>query len=103
MKMTNYIHLYPRFLVVDIEKPLYEHASASTVRIAKTIVDRAIHSFAQLVIRTPKGEKVFFPKQVKKDGKKVKEVFLYPDNPMVMYEIEIPYSEKEDIDKYKFS
>ena len=103
MHMSQYVHLYSRFLVVDIEKPLYEHANVSTVRVAKTIVDRAIHSFVNLVIRTPKGEKVFFPKQVKKDGKKVKGVFLYPDNPLIMYEIEIPYSEKSDEDKWRFS
>lgn len=101
--MSQYVHLYPRYLLVEIEKPLFEYNGVSTVRISKNIVDRAVHSFVQLVVITPKGEKVFYPKRVKKDGKKVKEVFLYPDNPMIMYEIEVPFSELSDIDRWRFS
>jgi hypothetical protein len=101
--MIQYVHLYSRYLTVDIEKPLFEYNNSSTIRINKSIIDRAIHNFVNIVIRTPKGERVFFPKAIKKQGKKVKEVFLYPDMPMVMYELEIPYSEKRDEDYYKFA
>ena len=103
MHMSQYVHLYSKFLIVDIEKPLYEQNGVSTVRVAKSIVDRAIHAFVYLVIRTPKGERVFLPKEVKKQGKKVKEVFLYPDNPLVLFEIEIPNGEKKDPDYYIFT
>jgi len=103
MKMADTVHLYPHYLTVDIEKPMFVYKDTDTVRVSKTIVDRAIHAFFQLLVKTPNGEKVFWPKEVKKTGKKVKEVFLYPDNPLVLFEIEIPHSEKTDNDKWIYS
>lgn len=103
MNMSSYTHLHPHFLVIDIEKPLFTLSSVDTVRISKKYVDQAIHNFIPLVVRTPNGERVFYPKSIKKDGKKVKETFLYPDNPMVMYELEIPHSPKREEEYYQFS
>lgn len=100
MKMANKVHLYQHFLVCEFEKPMYEHENYGIVRLDKKWVDFAIHNFVNIVIRLPKGEKCFFPKQVKKEGKKVKEVFKFADNPMVMFEIAIPNGEKQDIERW---
>jgi len=101
--MADYTHLYNHYMIVDIEKPLYEHNNISTVRVSLDIVKQAIHNFVKLVVRTPKGEKEFWPKEVKKSGKKVKEIFLRPEEPMVLVELDIPYSKKEPIEKWQFS
>ena len=102
MKMTNYTHLYKNYLTVEITKPLFSYKEVDTVRVAKTIVDRAIHNFVALVVITPHGEKVFRPKEVRKDGLKVQEVFLRPDEPMDLFQLEVPYSEKSDPDRWKY-
>jgi len=100
--MKDYIHRFPRVLVIKIEKPLYTYDDADCVRIAEKYVKEATHNCQFLVVRTPKGEKQFMPKELRKQGKKVKEVFLRPDEPMVLFEINIPHCEKKDMDAYRW-
>jgi uncharacterized membrane protein YkoI len=100
--MKDYIHRFPRHIVIEIEKPLYTYEDADCVRIAEKYVKEATSNCQYLVVRTPKGEKLFMPKALRKVAKKVKEVFLYPDNPLVLYEINIPHSEKKEMDAYRW-
>ena len=102
MHMKDYIHRFPRILVIEITKPLYTYEDADCVRIAEKYVKEASQNCQFLVVRTPKGEKTFHPKELKKVGKKVEEVFKYPDNPMVLFEINVPHCEKKDMDAYRW-
>lgn len=101
--MASHIHNFPRFLVIEIEKPMYTHEGADCVRVNEKYVKRASQNCQYLVIRTPNGEKRFMPKELKRVGKKVKEVFLYEDRPMTLFEVLIPKSEVSDMDKWRFS
>jgi hypothetical protein len=103
MQMSTHITNYSRFLIVDIEKPMYTHEGADCVRVNLKYIKQATQNCQYLVIRTPYGEKVFFPKELKKAGKKVKEVFLYKDLPMVLYEVLIPRGVKKDEDYYRWT
>ena len=75
--MASHVHLYPHFLVCDFEKAMYHYSNYGTVRLDEKWVKFAIHNFVSIVITTPKGEKTFFPKQIIKEGKKVKEVAVF--------------------------
>ena len=103
MSGTKYVHYYPKYVVIDIHKPLYTHEGKDTVRVWEKYVLEALMTFRSLTVRTPNGEQVFFPKAVKKMGKKVKEVFLRPDEPMPMFELEIPHGEISDNDRWQWS
>ena len=102
MKMKDYIHNFPRFLVVEIKDPLYIYNDSDCVRINEKYIKQASQNCQYLVIRTPHGEKQIMPKALKKVGKKVKEVFLYEDCPMTMYELVIPHGELKDMDAYRW-
>lgn len=103
MKMASKVKLYPHYLVIDIDKAMYRHANYGIIRLDEKWVKFAVHNFVNIVIRTPEGEKVFMPKEIKRDGKKVKEEFLIKGVPMVMFEIAIPDREKSDTDRWAFS
>ena len=100
--MASHVHLYPHFLVCDFEKAMYHYSNWGTVRLDEKWVKFAIHNFVSIVITTPEGEKTFFPKQIMKEGKKVKEEFKIKGVPMPMYEIAIPDGEKSDPDRWKY-
>ena len=101
-KMASHVHLYPHFLVCDFEKAMYHYSNYGTVRLDEKWVKFAIHNFVSIVITTPKGEKTFFPKQIIKEGKKVKEEFLIKGVPMTLFEIAVPDGEKSDPDRWKY-
>ena len=103
MRMTRKVHYYPRYIVVDIDKPIFESGDYSRVRVDEKYVKEATLTSKVLVVRTVRGEQGYFPKTLKKVGKKVKEVFRYEDNPMTMYELDIPNSMKREDDYYAFS
>jgi hypothetical protein len=103
VKMSDHINIYKRYIVADFESPLYSHEKVDIVRLDEKWIKLASKTYRSLVIRTPHGECIHFPKTVLKECKLVKEVFLRPEEPMRMREIPVPYSEKADIDKYKFS
>ena len=102
MQMKDYIHRFPRALIVEIEKPMYTTEGADCVRVNEKYIKEATQNCQYLVIRTPNGEKQFLPKALKKVGKKVKEVFLYENNPMILFEVLIPHSELKDMDAYRW-
>jgi hypothetical protein len=54
-----------------------------------------------VLVQTKNGERVFMPKGLKRQ-KVYKEEFLFPDNPMKMYELVIPKGKKKDLDYYRF-
>ena len=101
--MADYVHNFPRFLVIDIEKPIYSHEGADCVRVNEKYIKQATENSQYIVIRTPNGEKQMMPKAIKKVGKKVKEVFLYEDLPMTLYEVLIPRGVKKDEDYYRWT
>jgi hypothetical protein len=100
--MASHVHLYPHFLVCDFEKAMYHYSNYGTVRLDEKWVKFAIHNFVSIVITTPEGEKTFFPKQIMKEGKKVKEEFKIKGVPMTLFEIAIPDGEKSDPDRWKY-
>ena len=99
--MSDHIHNYSHFKIIEIEKPIYSYNDYDVVRINEKYVKEAIHNFQAIVILTPKGEKTFWPKQIKKEGEKVKEVFLRPNEPIVMYELQINHCEKSPIERWQ--
>ena len=102
-RMTGKVHYYPRYIVVDIDEPIFEYADYSRVRVDEKYVKEATLMSKILVVRTIRGEQGYFPKTLKKVGKKVKEVFKYKDNPMTMYELDIQNSMKKEDDFWAFS
>jgi len=101
--MKHFVHNFPRHLVIEFKKPMYTHEKADCVRVNEKYIKQASQNCQYLVIRTPNGEKQLMPKMLRKVGKKVKEVFKYENNPMVMYELLIPHSEVKDMDYYRWS
>ena len=89
-----------KFVVVDIHTPM----SSSTydfMRVRKSYFDTAKKRNGLVLVRTPYGERVLQPDKMKHQ-KIVKEVFLFKDKPMDMYEIIVPHCEKKDDDFYVF-
>jgi len=103
MQMKDFVHNFPRHLVIEIEKPMYTSKDTDCVRVSEKYIKQATQNCQYLVIRTPQAEKQFMPKALRKVGKKVKEIFLYPDNPMILYELIIPHSERKDMDFYRWA
>ena len=90
------------FLVVDIHKPMSSQEDYEFCRVRKDYFDKAKQTGRYVLVRTPNGEKTFMPKGMKK-FKVVKEVFLFPDRPMSMYELIIPKCEKKPTEYYQFT
>jgi len=89
------------FLVVDILKPMSSMETYDFCRVRKDYFDKAKKSSRFLLVRTPNGERIIFPKAWKE--KPVEEVFLFPNNPMKMYEIVVPKCQKKPDDYYIWS
>jgi len=102
MEMKDYVHNFPRFLIIDIAKPMYTSKDADCVRVNEKYIKQASQNMQYILIRTPNGEKQIMPKLLKKVGKKVKEVFKYENLPMVMYELLVPHNVKKDEDFYRW-
>jgi len=103
MRMSGKVHYYKKFIKVDIDEPIFEATDYSRVRINEKYVKEARSSGRYLVVGTQKGELIYLPKALSKIGKKVKEVFLYADNPMKMYELDIPHSMKKDEEYWQWA
>lgn len=88
------------FQVIEIRKPMRVDKDYDIVRVDVRQFERARKNGRFVLVRTPNGERVFMPKH--KGLKLVKEVFLFPDNPMCLYEIVIPHCEKKDNEYYQF-
>lgn len=72
------------------------------VRVDKWQFDNARKNGRFVLVRTPNGERVFIPKHLK-GFKVVKEIFLFPDRPMEMYELVIPHITKMPNEYYQFA
>ncbi len=90
------------FIVVDIFKPMSVQPDYDFCRVRKPYFDKARKTSRYVLVRTPNGEKAFMPKSCKR-FKVVKEVFLFKDRPMKMYELIIPHSTKKEDDYYLYS
>ena len=90
------------FVVIDIHKPMSSTETYDFCRVNKQYFDKARKSARAVLVRTPYGERIFMPKHMK-DFKTVKEAFLFPDNPMTMYELTIPHNEKKPNEYYAFA
>lgn len=102
MKMSNHVQCVGRFLIAEFLEPIFTGDYVSRIRIDKKWVIKAKESGRYLVIRVPKGEKIIRPETLRK--KKVfKEVFKFADNPMKMYEIDVPHSDKRPKEFYEVS
>lgn len=100
--MNHMIQTFPHFIVVKMEKYLYKYSNTGVIRLRDKYIALAINSNRPLVIRCPDGEKVFFGKQIKLEGKKVKEEFLIKGVPMTLFELIIPDGIKQPIEKYMY-
>ena len=74
------------FLTVDIKKPLYIYKKAPCVRINAKFVKQASREMKLLKIKCLGNTHYITAQEVRNTWKKVKEVFLFPDSPMTMYE-----------------
>jgi len=90
------------FQIVDIKKPMSSTGEYDFCRVDKRNFDKAKKNGRFVLVRTPNGERVFMPKKMQ-EFKTVKEVFLFPSNPMIMYELVIPHCEKKPDEYYSFA
>ena len=90
------------FIVVDIRKPLSITGDYDFCRVRKDYFDIARKRGKAVLVRTPNGERVLFPKSMK-GFTVVKEAFLFPDRPMSLYEITVPHGEKKPDEAYQFA
>ncbi len=72
------------------------------VRVRKDYFDLAKKRGMALLVQSKNGEKVFYPKSMKRQ-KVYSEVFLFPYLPMKMYQLIIPKCKKKPIEAYQFS
>lgn len=78
----------------EIRKPMSVEPTYDYIRIRKDYFDLAKKRGYVVVVRSPNGERIMRPDEVKK-MKVEKEVFLFPDRPMEMYALTIPKCEKK--------
>lgn len=71
---------------VKINKPLY----GTFCNIRKKYVNRAISEGKKLEVEIPQGTAIVDPQWWKDTGKRVEQIFNYPDRPMVMYGNYVP-------------
>lgn len=90
------------FVVVDIYKPLNVQPLYDYVRVRKDYFVRAKRINKKVLVRTPNGEVVLDPTVFMKKSKVHKEVMLYPDNPMLMYNVMVDHCAKKPDDAYIF-
>jgi hypothetical protein len=73
-------------IIVTIRKPLY----GTFCNIRESVINNAIKSGQMMLVKIPQGEAVVDPGDWKKTGKRVEQVFNFPDNPMVMWGNYVP-------------
>lgn len=94
MKTYNDINI--ETVDVTIHKPLYDNF----VNIRDSYLKTAIRQGKLLRVTIPQGTAVVDPKEWVTTGKKVKQVFLRPDEPMVLYGNYVPLPvEKSDTEQ----
>lgn len=89
----------------EIEKPFNwdrPQDNYDVVRVRKDYFDLAKRRGMYVLVRSKNGERVFMPKAMKR-MKVYKETFLFPENPMEMYELIIPKCIKKPDEFYEFA
>jgi hypothetical protein len=83
-----------QYIDVNIKKPLY----ANFVRIRDKYIYQAIKEKKKLRITIPQGTGIHDPQEWMKTGKRVEQVFLMPDNPMILWGnyVKITPAQKEE-------
>jgi len=66
---------------INIRKPLYDNF----VNIRESLINEAIKNNTKLEITIPQGTAIHDPIIWKQTGKRVEQVFKFPETPMVMY------------------
>lgn len=86
-----------KLVTVDIRKPLY----GNYVYLRKEIIDRAISAGAMMEVVIPSGRAIVDPVKWKAEGKIMKKVFRFKNNPMILYGnwVNVPSSKGKIIDK----
>jgi hypothetical protein len=74
------------FIEVTIKKPLYIYESVPRVRVNAKYIRQASKEMKLLKIKCLKNTHYATAEEIKNGWKKVKEVFLFPDKPMEMFE-----------------
>lgn len=104
--MQQYITHIGRFMIVYIYDPLYTNEKVCECGVAINHILKAIESHHMLVIRSPKGEKIFFPENLKKhlkDFQTYEKVFKRPEEPMKMVTLPIPHCDYKPDEFYAVS
>ena len=91
--MSNSIHF------VEIFKPLYSTDEGDTCGVYDKHIKDAIRDRKMIHIKSKHGEKVFFPKWIKKNCPVIEAVYLRPDEPMRLYKVFIPRKKKQTEDE----
>lgn len=100
--MKDKVHRIGSFLIIDIDIPIYTNGGVSGVAINKEYVTAAIKESKYLVVRTPTGEEIFYPKSLNKI-KPFPKVFKRPTEPMMMIPLQIPHKEHRPREFYEVS
>ena len=96
------------FITVDIKKPFFIYKKTPCVRINAKFVRQASKEMKLLKIKCLGNVHYITAQEVKNTWKKVKEVFLFPNDPMSMFQgyvtnnlpPEVPKSEEVNADNY---
>lgn len=98
--MKDSVQRIGRFIIVDIHLPIYTNDAISGVAVNKKYLIEAKEYGRYLVVRTPTGEEIFTPNNLKKI-KTFNKVFKYPDDPMKMVSLKIHHKEKKPREFYE--
>lgn len=74
------------FIEVTIKTPLYLHENTPCVRVNAKYIRQAEKEFKLLKIKCLGRVHYATAQEIKKNWKRVEEIFLFPDRPMKMYE-----------------
>ena len=70
-----------KIITHEHKRPLY----GNYISISKNKLDKAIRFGAKILVKIPGGEELVDPAEWKTRGKVTKQVFLRPDDPMILY------------------
>ncbi len=89
-----------KVVVVDIKKPLF----GNYVYIASSFIEKAIKEKVMLGVIIPNGRALVDPVKWKENGKVMKKVFKFKDNPMILYGgyVPLPTEEKGTVIKKEY-
>ena len=91
---------------VKITKPLYQTEEGSVVRVRDKYINQAIRYNERIRINTYwNNEEIyqdFNPRQIKLLCKKIEQIFLRPEEPMILYEVLVGKPKSVSQEEYSF-